>query len=150
MFAYNNPPQRKYVYPALVLLVIMLFLLRGLAGEAAPETDLETRMLRQEAAARSIEASWFDSRFGDYREFRNAAPYSRERRLADENLARERREHRQKRGGIVTRMGAGDLGPGEYARLREELRAVDGEHAARERRYEREFRSIDAGRHPMR
>lgn len=188
-------PQYKYVYPTIMLVGLLLFLMMRYASGAdttppvRPEgprdgmeffrnsenefidaserfnsglrsnSALETRIQRQDDRIRDLERGWRNASPGYYskdtiermnREYENDLyidndnRYSMERRQLDNIRSKELNEYRDRRQEIQNSMVGYNRSSSEYERLERQLNDLDRRHAEEERKFEREFRNMDA------
>lgn len=113
---------------------------------------IEARVQRQEERARNMQNTWRSvaaDRFG-WQDSENAdvrvrdSRYVEERRRLDERRSDEMNGYRENRRSIQNRMSGYNRSSDEYEKLERQLNDLDRRHAEAERRFEREFRNMDA------
>lgn len=117
------------------------------------EPFTEARLRSGESRTRGMTNDWRNSTSGFYSTHVNRpdtmtrytdSRYTQERRRLDDLRAKEMNTYRDKRHYIQNRMSGFNRNSYEYDRLERELHALDRSHAEQERRFEREFRNMDA------
>lgn len=190
-------PQRKYIYPTIMLVGLFILLMRyAMGGDATPppvgpdslkdgmestedvfqhsENDfinasegfndsihsanhgnlMETRHQRLNEAMRDASNTWDVRSDGYYIGDRRQEPmrfdrysdsrYNQERRRLDDMRTRELSDYRERRHDIQTRMSRYNRNSYDYERLERDLNELDRRHAEEERKFERDFRNMDA------